>query len=127
MGSLGVCATFVTHGPIAAHAETIALGGGASMLAGLLLGALMARPILTHDEYVVAMTRGVLMRLDRAESFVPWASIAAVRWDADERALVLAGEGAEDIVIVRTFGRATGPEVAARFEDVRRKELFHLL
>ena len=61
LGALGVCMAFVTHGPFAPYASPITLGGASCMLAGLVLGVLVARPVLTHDEYVAALETGLLL------------------------------------------------------------------
>ena len=127
LGALGVCMAFVTHGPLEPHASAITLAGGACMLAGLLLTLFVAKPVLSHDEYVAALEGGVLCKLDGEESFLAWPSIADVRWDAARAAVVIRLREGEPVVIARAFGRAPGDQVAARLDDVRRKAGFRLI
>jgi hypothetical protein len=122
-----VCMAFVTHGPLAPYAGTITLGGAACMLAGLMLGVLVARPVLTHDEYVAALETGLLLKLGKEESFVSWGEIEDVRWDPAQAGVVVRMRAAEPILIAKPFGRATGSDVAKKLDEVRRKAGFHLL
>jgi hypothetical protein len=127
LGALGVCMAFVTHGPLQPYAGTITLGGSACMLAGLILAIFVARPVLTHDEYLAALETGLLCKLDGGEKFLPWSAVEAVRWDAATASVhVLMREG-EPLVVARQFGSANGDVVAAKLDDVRRKADFHLL
>jgi hypothetical protein len=127
LGALGVCMAFVTHGPFAPYAGTITLAGSACMLAGLALGVLVARPVLTHDEYVAALETGLLLKLDKEESFVSWGEIEDVRWDPARTGVVIRMRGGEPIVIAKPFGTAKGDAVAKKLDEVRRKAGFHLL
>jgi hypothetical protein len=127
LGALGVCMAFVTHGPFAPYAGTITLAGSTCMLAGAIFGVLVARPVLTHDEYVAALETGLLLKLDKQESFVAWSEIEDVRWDAARAGVVIRMRQGEPIVVAKPFGTANGKEVAAKLDDVRRKAGFHLL
>jgi hypothetical protein len=130
LGALGVCMTFVTHGPLAPYANGITLAGAACMLAGLMLAVMVARPVLTHDEYVAALETGLLLKIDKEEQFLPWGAIEDVRWDAargERGAVVIRMREAEPLVLPKPFGSAKGDAVAAKLDDVRRKAGFDLL
>ena len=127
LGALGVCMAFVTHGPFQPYATTITLAGSSCMLAGLILAIFVARPILTHDEYVAALETGLLLKMDGAEQFLLWSAIAGVRWDAERAGVVVRMREGEPLLVAKPFGRANGSEVAAKLDDVRRKADFNLL
>jgi hypothetical protein len=127
LGALGVCMAFVTHGPFAPYAAPITLGGASCMLAGLILGVLVARPVLTHDEYVAALQTGLLLKVDKEEKFFAWSEVEDVRWDLARAAVVIRMREAEPVILAKPFGTATGDAVAAKLDDVRRKAVFHLL
>ena len=127
LGALGVCMAFVTHGPFAPYAGTITIGGAASILAGLVLSVFVARPVLTHDEYVAALETGLLLKVDEGERFFVWGAIAEVRWDAEHAGVVIRMREGEAVVVAKPFGTAKGEEVAAKLDDVRRKAEFRLL
>lgn len=127
LGALGVCMAFVTHGPFAPYAGTITLVGGACILAGLILGSMVAKPVLTHDEYIAAMDRGLLLKVDQVEHFYVWANVEAVRWDAAAAGVVIRMREGGDVVVAKPFGSAKGVDVAAKLDDVRRKAGFDLL
>ena len=127
LGALGVCMAFVTHGPFAPYASTITIGGAASILAGLVLTIFVARPVLTHDEYLAALETGLLVKVDEGERFFAWGAIEAVRWEAARAGVVIRMREGEPIVVAKPFGTAKGEDVAAKLEDVRRKVDFRLL
>ena len=127
LGALGVCMAFVTHGPFAPYAGIITLAGATCMLAGAILGVLVARPVLTHDEYVAALETGLLLKLENDERFAPWNDVGDIRWDAAQAVVVIRMREGDPIVIAKPFGTAKGDEVAAKLDDVRRKAGFHLL
>jgi hypothetical protein len=127
VGAMGVCTAFVTHGPLAERSDVISLVGAACMLAGLLLAILVVRPILTHDEYVAALEAGVMWRVAGEEGFLAWPEIEEVRWEGERATLVVRPREGVGIEFTRPFGRATGDEVAARLNDLRRKASFQLL
>src|SRR5580704_14120791 len=124
LGALGVCMAFVTHGPFSPYAGAITLGGASCMLAGLILSIFVARPVLTHDEYVAALETGLLLKLDGEETFVAWTAIASVRWDVEQAGVLIRMREGEPLLVVRPFGAATGDVVAAKLDDVRRKSDF---
>jgi hypothetical protein len=127
LGALGVCMAFVTHGPLQPYANEITIVGGAFMLAGLLLTLLVVKPVLAHDEYLVAFEGGLLWKLEAAERFVVWDDIATVRWDAEREgkgAVVITLNEGEPVVVVRTFGRGSGQEIATQIDTLRRKAIF---
>ena len=126
LGALGVCTAFVTHG-VFAQTDWFAIVGSASMLAGLALAALVAWPIVTHDEYLAALEGGLLWKLEGEERFMAWGEIAVVTWDSQEKAIVLALREGEPITIARKFGRMSADLVAPKLEDFRRKSSFHLI
>jgi hypothetical protein len=97
------------------------------MLAGAILGVLVARPVLTHDEYVAALETGLLLKLEKEERFVLWNDVGDIRWDAAQAAVVIRMREGNPTVIAKPFGTAKGEEVAAKLDDVRRKAGFHLL
>ena len=141
LGALGVCMAFVTHGPFAPYGGTITLAGGACILAGLILGSLVAKPVLTHDEYVAALEKGLLLKVEKEEKFVPWGDIESIRWDTGVRGVsgredprsegaggvVIRMREGEPVVLAKPFGTAKGEDVASRLDDVRRKAGFDLL
>jgi hypothetical protein len=127
LGALGVCMAFVTHGPFRPYANVITLSGASCMLAGLVLTIFVARPVLAHDEYVAALETGLLVKLEGDERFLEWSRIAGVRWDATVPAVVVSLREGEALLVSKPFGRATGPEVAQKLDDVRRKAEFNLL
>jgi hypothetical protein len=127
LGALGVCMAFVTHGPFHPYAGAITLGGAAAILAGVVLAVIVARPVLTHDEYVAALEAGLLVMVEEQESFLAWGAIEQVRWDGERAAVVIGLREGDPVVLVKPFGTATGEEVAKKLEDVRRKAGFHLL
>ena len=127
LGALGVCMAFVTHGPFRPYANAITLGGASCMLAGLILSIFVARPVLTHDEYVAALETGLLLKLDGEETFVAWTAIANVRWDVKQAGVLIRMREGEPLLVARPFGAATGDVVAAKLDDVRRKADFQLL
>jgi len=127
LGALGVCMAFVTHGPFSPYANAITLGGASCMLAGLILSIFVARPVLTHDEYVAALETGLLLKLDGAETFLAWTAIASVRWDVERAGVLIRMREGEPLLVVRPFGAATGDVVAAKLDAVRRKADFQLL
>jgi hypothetical protein len=127
LGALGVCMAFVTHGPFAPYAGTITVLGAASILAGLVLSIFVARPVLTHDEYVAALETGLLLKVDSTENFFVWGAVEDVRWDPQAAAVVIRMREGGDVVVAKPFGRAKGDEVAAKLDDVRRKAGFRLL
>jgi hypothetical protein len=127
LGALGVCMAFVTHGPFAPYAGTITVLGAASILAGLVLSIFVARPILTHDEYVAALEKGLLLKVDTEESFFAWGAIEDVRWDAERAGVIIRMREGEAMIVAKPFGRAKGDEVAAKLDEVRRKAEFRLL
>ncbi len=118
IGALGVCMAFVTHGPFQPYAGPITLGGAMCMLAGLVLAVLVMRPVLTHDEYVAALERGLLMKVGKEETFHPWGAIEDVRWDAGGGAVVIPrcarGEPLPRRQTVRDGGRKGGRGEARR-------------
>ena len=124
LGALGVCMAFVTHGPLQPYANVITLVGAAFMLAGLLLTLVVVRPVLSHDEYVAALERGLLWKLDGEERFLAWDDIADVKWETERAAMVVRLREGDPVIIVRVFGRAPGDQVVARLDDVRRKATF---
>jgi hypothetical protein len=127
LGALGVCMAFVTHGPFHPYATTITLAGASCMLAGLILAIFVARPVLTHDEYVAALETGLLLKLDGEEKFLEWSAIAGVRWDVELAGVLVRMREGEPLLVAKPFGRASGGEVAAKLDDVRRKAEFNLL
>jgi hypothetical protein len=127
LGALGVCMAFVTHGPFAPYAGTITVLGAAAILAGLVLSIFVARPVLTHDEYVAALETGLLLKVDAEEKFFVWGEVEAVRWDATRAGVIIRMREGETIVIAKPFGRAKGDEVATKLDEVRRKAAFQLL
>ncbi len=113
LGALGVCMAFVTHGPFAPYGSAITLAGAACMLAGLMLAVMVARPVLTHDEYVAALEAGLLLKVDKEERFLSWETIEDVRWDAARGAVVIRMRDAEPILLARSrSARRKGDEVA---------------
>ena len=122
-GALGICTAFISHGPLAEHAEGFTLVGGASMVCGLIIAISGVRPILTHDEYLLAMERGLVYRYQKTERFLAWGDVTALAWDEAKGAVIVSHpEG--DLEIGRPFAQALGRDVAARLEDLRRKATF---
>jgi hypothetical protein len=127
LGALGVCMAFVTHGPFAPYAGTITVLGAASILAGLVLSIFVARPVLTHDEYIAALETGLLLKVDEAEKFFTWEEVEEVRWDAARAGVIIQMREGDTVVVAKPFGRAKGDEVATKLDEVRRKAAFRLL
>ncbi|HEY2510874.1 MAG TPA: hypothetical protein VGI39_08460, partial [Polyangiaceae bacterium] len=88
-GALGICTAFISRGPLAEHAEGFTLVGGASMVCGLLIAISGVRPILTHDEYLLAMERGLVYRHQKTERFLAWGETTSVVWDEQKAAVIV--------------------------------------
>jgi hypothetical protein len=127
LGALGVCMAFVTHGPLTPYAGMITLAGGACMLAGLILTLFVAKPVLTHDEYVAALEKGLLLKVDGAVTFLAWGGIASVKWDAVGPSVVIHLRDGDPVLVSREFATAKGNDVAVKLDELRRKAAFHLL
>jgi len=126
-GAVGICSTFITHGPMAEHAEILTLVGAACVVAGLALSIQGARPFFSQDEYLVVTDRGLLLMLDQRETFLAWPEVAEVTWDAPAAALVIRTEGGGELRVTKPFVQEPGERVAAHVDDLRRKAVFRLL
>lgn len=102
--------------------HTIALAGGVTLLAGLVLGFGAMAMMLFENVYLVIQETGVLLHDNGKETTVPWSELDEVR--VDEGYVVLVRKEADAI---RWFAGKGAPDVRAKVDDARRKALHGLL
>ena len=124
VGTCGVGTAFVSHGPLSGT-TILPLLGGAFMLAGPLMAIIGMRQLIFLDEYVAALEGGLLVLIDKRETYLDWDEVEHVDWDAGQGALVVKRRAGEPMVISRSFSRGPAKDMAVRIEDVRRKAVFH--
>ena len=121
-GSSTIGAHLVTAiDPSTAH--LISLGGGATLLAGLVLGFGAMAMLLFENVYMVIQESGLLMHDNGKETKIPWSDLESVKVDK-EGYVVLERKDAETI---RWFAGKTAKDVSAKVDDARRKALHGLL
>lgn len=121
VGSTSVGAHLVTRID-AGLAHTIALAGGVTLLAGLVLGFGAMAMMLFENVYLVIQESGVLLHDNGKETKVPWADLDGV--DLDAGYVVLRRKEADAI---RWFAGKGAADVRAKVDDARRKALHGLL
>ncbi len=125
IGAFVICTSFVAQG-VLMHRPELTYFGAFCMLTGPVLAVYGMRGLLSVDEWVAVLERGLLVHLGGADQFMPWTNLARVRWDAASRAIVLEPREGDDVHLVRPFARTTNEKLAARLEELRRKSSFHL-
>ena len=102
--------------------HTIALAGGVTLLAGLVLGFGTMAMMLFENVYLVIQESGLLLHDNGKEMKLPWAELDGV--DLDAGYVVLRRRDADAI---RWFAGKGAPQVRAKVDDARRKALHGLL
>jgi hypothetical protein len=119
-GGLVVAVSFLTRQPNHVRVEAAALGlvltaGGAIFtMAGM-------HRILREDSYLAMRTDGLALRSPSFETRIAWSELECVTWDASRNELVLERSGGEAFVFPRPFARISGPVLAQRIEQMRRR------
>lgn len=121
LGSTSVGAHLVTRLD-ASLGHTIALAGGVTLLAGLVLGFGAMAMMLFENVYLVIQEAGVLLHDNGKETQVPWSELDAV--DLEDGYVVLRRNEQDAI---RWFAGKGAPIVRAKVDDARRKALHGLL
>jgi hypothetical protein len=87
--------------------------------------------ILRQDAYVAIRTDGLALAGASAsaplETLVAWDTIAGARWDAARQEVQVERTEGAPVVITRRFARVSGPDLAHRIEQARRRAAMGLL
>jgi hypothetical protein len=125
-GGMVIAISFLTHQP--ERVRTLSAAAGFVLIAGAaILTAATLQRILRDDGYLAIRTDGVVVQNASQETLVLWNDLAEVRWDAPGRTLVIGRTGGEPLVVAWSFARISGPELADRIEQDRRKAIMGLL
>ena len=100
----------------------ISLGGGLTMLTGLVLAFGAMAMMLFENVYLQIKDEGVVLHENGKETMIPWGEIEGVEVDAHH--LLIARSNAET---VRWFAGQAAKDVRGRVEDARRKAAHGLL
>ena len=126
VGAFVVCTSFVVRG-VLMHHPALTFFGAACMVMGPVLAVYGMRGLLTVDEYVAVLERGLLLHVAGDDLFVGWGEIARVRWEEAGKAIVIERREADDVRLLRPFARTTNAKLAARLDELRRKAVFNLI
>ncbi len=130
LGGLVVAVSFIAH---AGHDLRAAAGAaGLALVAGGAVFTMTAMyRILRSDAYVSIRTDGLALHAGSAsvadETVVAWDSIAIARWDEAREAIIVERVDGEPLTIARRFARISGPELARRLEQARRRAAMGML
>jgi hypothetical protein len=100
----------------------ISLGGGLTMLTGLVVGFGAMAMMLFENVYLQIRDEALVLHENGKETIIPWAEVEAV--DVDGRYLVIARSDGE---AVRWFAGEAAKDVWGRVDDARRKAAHGLL
>jgi hypothetical protein len=120
IGGLVVAVSFLTRQPNHVRVEAAALGLVLTAGGAIFTMAAMHR-ILREDSYLAIRTDGLALQSASFETRIAWVELERVKWDASRSELVLERSGGEEIVFARPFARITGPALAQRIEQMRRR------
>jgi hypothetical protein len=119
VGALLVGGGVLTHTP-SDTLRHLTLLGAAMLVFGLVTAFGGMTVLLAQDEYLAVRADGVLVHRAGGDVVLPWAEVLAVRYDAVAAALVFDAKE-EPYVLKERYSGASGAELAAHLEELRRK------
>ncbi|WP_394826851.1 hypothetical protein [Pendulispora albinea] len=122
---------------------TVGAFGAALMIAGLVTGFLGIALLMLDDRYVAVVAGGILVHLDKEETFFPWEALQGIRCEGAILLLILreaepaasaaagapvgaAASGQSVRELRLPFSKARVPQIAARLEEWRRRDAWNL-
>lgn len=105
-------------------AHVISLGGGLTVISGLILGFGSMAMLLFENVYLLIREDGLLCHENGKETLITWAELSEATLDADAGVVVFERRAGASI---RWYAGKNARDVHAHVEDARRKALHGLL
>ncbi|MGD0674638.1 MAG: hypothetical protein ABSC94_04425 [Polyangiaceae bacterium] len=126
LGGVVIAASFLARASTDLRACAAAVGF--VLIAGsAVLTVLALHQILRDDGYLSIRTDGVALQASSSETLVVWDQLVGARWDAARSEIVIERAGDDVVVLGRPFAGVTGPALAQRIEQARRRAALGLL
>jgi len=125
-GALVTGITFATNQSDVVRGVASAVGLSCCV-SGALTAVLGMHRALRDDAYVAVRVDGVLFEGGAEKTFLPWETVARIRFDDVRRAIVFERRDGGEYVIERAFAGTTASELAGRLDGLRRKASFSML
>lgn len=119
-GGLVIALSFLTRQALDVRIVAAAVGF-ALIFGGAVSTLLVMHKILRDEVSLVIRTDGVAVQDAQGEALVAWDDLSGASWDGARGALVIERASAGPLVVARTFVGHTGPELAARILQQKRR------
>lgn len=125
-GGLVMAISFLTHQKESLRNMSATIGIVLTVCGGLWTVLGMTR-ILADDRYIAVKVEGLVIALGGDEREVAWGDLERIRFDDEQRTLVLVPRTGDAIAVDTKFAGKTGRDLAQRLDELRRKASFGVL
>ena len=120
LAAVVIAASFLTRQPERVRAYSAATGFVLAAGSGAFTHFSMLR-LLNRDACLAIRTDGICLQTRETESIFLWAEIVRAGWDAAERRLIIERAEADPVVVTWVPAGISGPDLAARIEQERKR------
>lgn len=125
-GGLVMAISFLTHQREAVRTYAAVVGIVLTVCGGLTTVLGMTR-ILADDRYIAVKLEGLVVALGGDERHLAWGDLERIRFDDESHLLLLEPREGDAIAVDTKFAGKTGPDLAQRLDELRRKASFGVL